>query len=703
MTKARDLASSGVTLTSTTTTADAALARAGGTMTGDLAMGTNLVDGVDVSARDAVLTDTTTKATAALPKTGGAMTGAITTNSTFDGVDIATRDAVLSSTTTTATNALNNANNALPKEGGVMTGPITTNSTFDGVDVGVRDSVLTSTTTTANAALPKAGGTMTGDLTTTGLTVTGDDIILDSSSQAFLKLDKGASSNFSLTRHYTAGTENWRTGTYDDGTNYVIGTPSAKKLSITTGGDVGIGVSDPDSTLDISGGSNKLGILRVTQRASGASAYGLDVGLDPSTGDPVFSRIVNDTVTEAFRIQRSSGNVGIGTSSPAVPLDVIGAVQASGRYLTASGAVTSGYQFSGDGDTGMFQPLANNIGFSTGNAERMRLLANGDLRFGAGNSSSPLIQGTTNSGRTAGSPGYSFNDDINTGMFQPQSTTDTIAFSTGGTERMRINASGNLLVGKSSSNSDANGVELLPTGTVYITANNTLPFYINRRGTSGNNEFARFSDDGATRGTIASSFDNELTISASGTNSSGILFSQSNQVRPMKNGATSNGTQDLGANNGKWKDLYLSGGVFLGGTGAANKLEDYEEGTWTPNVSSGGSSITVDASNCVYTKIGRLVTCSVEIYNLVSPTSAVFQISGLPFQTGGGYEGAQPLMYHSIQIPSGRSQLNIYTPSGQNYFRVYASGNNIAWVSLVGNNLGTTCYIIATFSYQASS
>jgi len=56
-----------------------------------------------------------TTANAALPKSGGAMTGAITTNSTFDGVDIATRDAVLTSTTTTASAAL-------PKAGGTMTG-----------------------------------------------------------------------------------------------------------------------------------------------------------------------------------------------------------------------------------------------------------------------------------------------------------------------------------------------------------------------------------------------------------------------------------------------------------------------------------------------------------------------------------------------------------------------------------------------------
>jgi len=56
-------------------------------------------------------------ADAALPKAGGAMTGAITTNSTFDGVDIATRDAILTSTTTTA-------NAALPKAGGTMSGAI---------------------------------------------------------------------------------------------------------------------------------------------------------------------------------------------------------------------------------------------------------------------------------------------------------------------------------------------------------------------------------------------------------------------------------------------------------------------------------------------------------------------------------------------------------------------------------------------------
>ena len=70
----------------------------------------NLID-TQMKVSDDRSAANTTTADAALPRAGGAMTGPITTNSTFDGVDIAARDAVLTTTTNTA-NAANTTANA---------------------------------------------------------------------------------------------------------------------------------------------------------------------------------------------------------------------------------------------------------------------------------------------------------------------------------------------------------------------------------------------------------------------------------------------------------------------------------------------------------------------------------------------------------------------------------------------------------------
>jgi hypothetical protein len=73
--------------------------------------------------------------------------------------------------------------------------------------------------------------------------------------------------------------------------------------------------------------------------------------------------------------------------------------------------------------------------------------------------------------------------------------------------------------------------------------------------------------------------------------------------------------------------LIASGGVYLGGTGAANKLDDYEEGTWTPT---GASLVSVGSiHNATYTKVGNLVTVNAWIKTNATGTS--IQISGLPF------------------------------------------------------------------------
>ena len=87
----------------------------------------------------------------------------------------------------------------------------------------------------------------------------------------------------------------------------------------------------------------------------------------------------------------------------------------------------------------------------------------------------------------------------------------------------------------------------------------------------------------------------------------------------------------LGGSSSRFKDLYLSGGVYLGGTGAANKLDDYEEGTWTPT-NGNFTTWTSPTFDATYTKIGRLVTATFkQTGGTIAANAAGQTIFGLPF------------------------------------------------------------------------
>ena len=85
------------------------------------------------------------------------------------------------------------------------------------------------------------------------------------------------------------------------------------------------------------------------------------------------------------------------------------------------------------------------------------------------------------------------------------------------------------------------------------------------------------------------------------------------------------------------------------GTGTSELLNDYEEGTWTPELLFGGAStgITYDYANGYYTKVGRTVYVSAVLV-LTSKGSATGNatVSGLPFATAAF---PNPTMIHSLQ------------------------------------------------------
>ena len=74
---------------------------------------------------------------------------------------------------------------------------------------------------------------------------------------------------------------------------------------------------------------------------------------------------------------------------------------------------------------------------------------------------------------------------------------------------------------------------------------------------------------------------------------------------------------------------FTTAGLHLGGTGAANALDDYEEGTWTPTAGSGAGTLT--SSSGVYTKIGRLVCVSAYVTFTGASTGSNRTYGGLPF------------------------------------------------------------------------
>ena len=86
--------------------------------------------------------------------------------------------------------------------------------------------------------------------------------------------------------------------------------------------------------------------------------------------------------------------------------------------------------------------------------------------------------------------------------------------------------------------------------------------------------------------------------------------------------------------SGSWVTKFTiqsGGGIsFNGDSAAANALDDYEEGSFSPGISSSGASLTV--YSCKYTKIGREVTIHAYFYITDVPNNGndIF-ITGLPF------------------------------------------------------------------------
>ena len=136
---------------------------------------------------------------------------------------------------------------------------------------------------------------------------------------------------------------------------------------------------------------------------------------------------------------------------------------------------------------------------------------------------------------------------------------------------------------------------------------------------------------------------------------------------------------------------------FGNDTAAANALDDYEEGSWTPTVGQG----TVSVHDCRYTKVGRLCTIQGRIDNFSNnSSSSTLTIGNLPFTAGVTNVAVGSCFYHYVGTQHATT-LYINSSSGLEFY----GGSNGNWSYLQYQNLsvsGGSTAIYFTATYQTT-
>ena len=384
--------------------------------------------------------------------------------------------------------------------------------------------------------------------TVSGIDVTGtatmDGLTVDGTGAEVISVNSAANGSQIAFDSATTSTD-WSVGIANDATDdfliyqggagtgdILLYTDGTERLRVLHGGNVGIGTTSPDDKLEVRGSGSQtvsIGSTAYDQQLTLKLLEGTDQ-VNPSGGYLKYDGLNNYTAlgtistalveTDRLVIARDSGNVGIGTSSPSARLTV-------------------------DGGT---------------SADQLRLGNDPHYyKIGRNSVSGPLEFYGTQSGVT----GYVF----------------------GGVdgERMRIDSSGNLLVGTTDDNpfdntagSDAdNGIALKDNGQLQVaaykdTANSGSVVYLNRTSTDGN--IIDFRKNGTSVGSIGTNSNGDFCFT--GASNVGIGF-QGNAFIPLNGSSVrTDNAKDIGASSVRFDDIYATNGTIQ--TSDRNEKQDIE-------------------------------------------------------------------------------------------------------------------------------
>lgn len=312
----------------------------------------------------------------------------------------------------------------------------------------------------------------------------------------------------------------------------------SERMRITSAGNVGIGTSSPVTKLDVNGG------FAVSGSVSGFAGGEVRLGTSTANLDNAVSTISTGTPTMFFDhrgtgtgkwVWRSAssermtldgaGNLGIGTSSPATGLhlqhNTAGATSGTIRiqdtdeqqspdqqtggieFYTQDGTTptegvsTAIKSFSASTQGGGYLTLSTTDIATSTLDERVRITSAGNVGIGT---SSPTTKLTVLTGTNAG---ISVNDGtVNTILYNTSNANGTLgtttnhpmAFYANDAERMRIDSSGNLLVGKTSVTTVGNGVFFRVGNYSSITVGSFPCLVLNRETSTGHIQDFRYNN-----------------------------------------------------------------------------------------------------------------------------------------------------------------------------------------------------------------